>query len=138
MPCFCHKHHIHFIVLNYSTTSSTFLFSDLTFKNPIKTGNPVFWAWWRLETSGISSWRSLLCLVHLHLTFLPALFFLGSATSSDFCRFQDDLSLIGLIVAFLVTRCFCTVVRCSNQLPSIDSFKLDLGNFWTLKSLFQN
>ena len=71
------------------TTSSNLLFSDLTFWNPIKTEDPVFWAWWRLETSGISSWRSLLCLAHLSSTFLPALF------PSDFCRFQDDLSLIG-------------------------------------------
>ena len=36
MPCFCHKHNIHFIVLNYSTTSSTFLFSDLTSNTQLK------------------------------------------------------------------------------------------------------
>ena len=57
-----------------SNTSFILFFSDLTFWNPIKTGDPVFWAWWRLETSGICSWRFSLCVAHLFLTFLPAFF----------------------------------------------------------------
>ena len=38
-----------------------------------------------------------------------------------------------LIVAFLITSCFCAVARCSSHLPSTNSSKLDVGIFQIVK-----